>query len=84
MRLYIELARKSFQLAFMPDWLQTLCRATPFPGFVDTPVEIYLGRAQGIEAINLIVVQFLWLIVMISLGRLLTKVGHRKLTIQGG
>jgi ABC-2 type transport system permease protein len=71
-------------IAFMPDWLQSLCRATPFPGFVDTPVAIYLGRAQGAEALGLILQQLIWMIALMALGRLLAEAGRRKLTIQGG
>jgi len=71
-------------IAFMPSWLQTLCRATPFPGFIDTPMTIYLGRAQGAEAIGLILVQGIWLLALTGLGRLVLEAGQRKLTIQGG
>lgn len=71
-------------IAFMPEWLQALCRATPFPGMVDTPVSIYLSRAQGVEAIGLIAQQLIWAIALMALGRLLAEAGRRKLTIQGG
>jgi ABC-2 type transport system permease protein len=69
---------------FMPPWLQALCRATPFPGFVDTPVRIYLGQAQGAEALALIAGQVVWTVVLIGLGRLVLLIGQRKLVIQGG
>ena len=32
-------------VAFMPNWLQAICLATPFPSFINTPVDLYLGRA---------------------------------------
>lgn len=71
-------------LAFMPPWLQAVCNLTPFPGIVNTPVEIYLGHARGVEALALIGVQAVWLAVLIALGRLAAEAGRRKLTIQGG
>lgn len=71
-------------LAFMPDWLQAVCRATPFPSFVDTPVTVFLGHARGADALNLIAVQTIWLAVLAVLGRFAAEVGRRKLTIQGG
>ncbi len=71
-------------LAFMPGWLQALCRATPFPAFVDTPVTIYLGHARGGAAAGLIALQVAWLVVLVGLGRLIAEAGRRKLTIQGG
>jgi len=71
-------------LAFMPTWMQTLCYLTPFPGFINTPVDIYLGRTTGQTAIVLIALQVGWLIVLVALGRFAAYAGRRKLTIQGG
>ena len=71
-------------IAFMPGWLQALCRATPFPSIIDTPTRIYLNQAQGAEAIALILIQAAWSAVLIALGRLAAEAGRRKLTIQGG
>ena len=71
-------------LAFMPAWLQTLCYLTPFPGFINTPVDIYLGRLPVDTAWDLIAGQVLWLLALVALGRLTASVGRRKLTIQGG
>ncbi len=71
-------------LAFMPAWLQTLCYLTPFPGMINTTVDIYLGRATGSRALFLIGLQAGWLIILVMLGRLMASAGRRKLTIQGG
>ncbi len=71
-------------IAFMPDWLQALCRATPFPGLIDAPVSIYLGHAQGIDAVGLLLSQAFWIVVLGSLGRVAAELGRRKVTIQGG
>lgn len=71
-------------LAFMPSWLQTLCYLTPFPGFINTPVDIYLGRATGQSAMLLVALQGGWLVIMVALGRFAAYAGRRKLTIQGG
>ena len=71
-------------IAFMPGWLQALCRITPFPSMIDTPTRIYLNQAQGAEAIALILIQAAWSVVLIALGRAVAEAGRRKLTIQGG
>jgi ABC-2 type transport system permease protein len=71
-------------LAFMPLWLQTVFLLTPFPGMMNTPVDIYLGRATGERAVILIGLQIFWLIVLMAMGRLAAYAGRRKLTIQGG
>ncbi len=71
-------------IVFMPGWLQAVCRATPFPSFIDTPVTIYLGHARGLDALGLIAIQAAWLVALVALGRLAAEAGRRKLTIQGG
>ena len=71
-------------VAFMPPWLQAVCRATPFPSVIDTPSRIYLGQSQGAEAVALIVTQVFWSIVLTLAGRLVMEAGRWKLTIQGG
>jgi ABC-2 type transport system permease protein len=71
-------------ISFMPGWLQTICRATPFPSFIDTPVRVYLGQLQGAAAFGSILVQVLWAIGLVVAGRLAMEAGRRKLTIQGG
>ncbi len=71
-------------LAFMPGWLQAVCNVTPFPSIINTPVEIYLGHARGVEAMGLIGLQTVWLAVLVALGRWAAEAGRRKLTIQGG
>ena len=71
-------------IAFMPPWLQTLCYLTPFPGFLNTPVDLYLGRIHGSAALLLIGWQLFWLVILIGAGRLAASAGRRKLTIQGG
>ena len=36
-------------LAFFPDWLETLAWALPFAAMVQTPIEVFLGHATGLE-----------------------------------
>jgi ABC-2 type transport system permease protein len=71
-------------IAFMPGWLQALCRLTPFPAMIDLPLQVYLGHATGANALALLLEQALWTVALFSLGRLLAEAGRRKLTIQGG
>jgi ABC-type uncharacterized transport system permease subunit len=47
-------------------------------------VEIYLGHAQGADALAMLLQQALWAAALIALGRLTLEAGRRKLTIQGG
>lgn len=70
--------------AFFPSWLGLLARLTPFISIVNTPVEVYLGVASGSHALQAVLEQLLWLLLLILLGRRLLRRGIRKLTIHGG
>jgi ABC-2 type transport system permease protein len=71
-------------LDFMPPWLAQLCRATPFPSLIDTPVQVYLGQATGQEAAVLVGQQLAWAAVLLAAGRVAAEAGRRKLVVQGG
>ena len=69
---------------WFPDWLAAVANATPFPSIVQTPIDVVTGRAQGAAAAALIGVQLAWLLVLLTLGRLVFATGTRKLVVQGG
>jgi ABC-type uncharacterized transport system permease subunit len=51
---------------------------------VYTIVEIYLGIASGNEALNLILVQAIWFVILILAARVLLSAGIRRLVVLGG
>lgn len=69
---------------FFPEWLQTVLRFLPFSSTQSTPFLIYVGHYSGSEAGISIFVQFLWLIVLVALGRMLIKKALRRIVVQGG
>lgn len=70
--------------AFFPAWLKLIARLTPFPSIINTPVEIFLGIARGPAALQMLGEQFLWLLILVLMGRWVLHRGTRKLVIQGG
>ena len=71
-------------LRFFPDWFVTLCRLTPFPAMVNTPIEVYLGTLEGGALWLALGQQALWAALLFIVCQLLMRVGVRKLVIQGG
>lgn len=71
-------------LGFMPPALQTLARALPFAGFMNTPSEIFLGIATGRGLAVALGLQLAWTVALIGLGRVVYGRGVRRLIIQGG
>ncbi len=71
-------------LRLMPDWFNKLCQFTPFPGMVNTPIEIYLGISSPNNHLQAIGTQSIWLLVMIGTALFVYNRGIRQLIIQGG
>lgn len=71
-------------LALLPDWFSTICKYTPFPSMLNTPMDIYLGRTQGGDALLSLTVQAIWAAVLFGVAQLVMRLGFRKLVIQGG
>ncbi|GAB76920.1 ABC-2 type transport system permease protein [Austwickia chelonae] len=71
-------------LAVMPEWLQLLARATPFPSLMQIPADLLSGRVTGIEAGAALGVQLLWLVGLAVAGRLAFRAGTHRLVVAGG
>jgi ABC-2 type transport system permease protein len=71
-------------VVFFPGWLRTIAYATPFPGMLQVPVNVFVGRTHGLHILVALLVQAVWLAVLLVAARLTFAAGTRKLVIQGG
>jgi ABC-2 type transport system permease protein len=71
-------------LQLLPDWFSALCRLTPFPSIVATPVNIFLGATQSGELWLELLRQAAWLGVLVLVGQIVYRAGIRRLVVQGG
>lgn len=71
-------------LTLFPDWLGTLASWLPFQGIVFIPASIYMGRLEGLEALQNIGLQLLWVIILWWAGKILWRWSVRQVTIHGG
>jgi ABC-2 type transport system permease protein len=71
-------------LTLLPGWLQAIAAVLPFAGLTFTPALIYLGRATGVEALQLIAVQVVWVAVLWFGSRAAWHRAIRQLTVHGG
>lgn len=78
------LSGSMFPLWFMPDWMGSIVRFTPFASIYFTPVRIYLGQLAPDEILGRFAVQAVWIVILLALGSLLWRLGQRKLVVQGG
>lgn len=71
-------------IVFFPGWMQWIFNFLPFSSMIYTPSMIYLGKLTNIEIIKAISIQFLWVIILMIIGRQMWKALIKELTILGG
>jgi ABC-2 type transport system permease protein len=71
-------------LAFFPPWLHAVAVWLPFNGFVNVPIQIYLGKLDGPALALEIARQVAWLVVLVLAARAITGVATRRVVVQGG
>jgi ABC-2 type transport system permease protein len=71
-------------LAMLPDWLRQIVLNTPFAQAFYVPISLLSGVAPLSEAPRLLLVQFLWLLGLAPLSRLVFAIAIRRVTVQGG
>ncbi|OPX45871.1 hypothetical protein CLHUN_03440 [Ruminiclostridium hungatei] len=73
-----------FPLWFLPEWLHTFTKLTPFESIYFVPISIYLGLLPYDEIIFGIVKQVIWLALLMIAGHVVWKMATKKLVVQGG
>lgn len=68
-------------IAFFPDALRTALYTTPFPGMLQTPIDMFSERGS---AAALLAHQVLWASLLLAAGQLVLARATRKLVVQGG
>ncbi len=71
-------------LWLFPPFIRVLAEVLPFKGTYYIPISIYIGRLSGADAIRAIEFQFVWLVALVMLSRLLWGWAYRRLVVQGG
>ncbi len=71
-------------LTFYPPFLKAAGEWLPFRHIIYTPVSIYMGWAQGAEALDLILQQLAWMTGLYLLGKFLMIKSLKQLEVQGG
>ena len=71
-------------IPFFPKWLMIISYMLPFRYICDFPFRIYSGSIDLTSGVNLLLGSFIWIIVIFTLGQILSKLVLRKAVIQGG
>ncbi|WP_067497855.1 ABC-2 family transporter protein [Actinoplanes sp. TFC3] len=79
------LAGLSFPLRFLPDWLAiTLWIATPFPGLLQTPLDVLIERDPPPRQLALVALQAVWATSLLVLAVLVQRRAERRLVAHCG
>ncbi len=71
-------------LTFFPDWFESVLEFLPFKLIAYVPLQIYLGKITPSNTPSVFLEEFIWLVVLVLLGRSLWLKAFAKLTLQGG
>ena len=71
-------------VAFLPGWLRTVAYLTPFPSFMQVPVDLAVERHTGLAALGWVGIQAGWAVALLTAGILVLRAGTRRLVVQGG
>jgi ABC-2 type transport system permease protein len=71
-------------LWIFPPPLAGIAALLPFQALVSIPLSIYIGRLNGVQAIQAIGLQAAWAAALLLFGRFVWSQAYRKLTLQGG
>lgn len=69
---------------WFPGWLRTMAQWSPFPSMLQNPIDILAGRVVGAAAWSSVGSQVFWAVVLLGVGRLVLRMGRRRLEVQGG
>ena len=69
---------------FFPNYLQNISNILPFRYISDFPFRLYVGNITINEGLIGIIIQIIWIIILVILGKLITKKALKKAVIQGG
>jgi ABC-2 type transport system permease protein len=78
------LAGAIIPLPFFPDSVRPVVELLPFAAMQNMPLRIFNGDISGNAAINGIILQLFWLIILILIGRFLMSQALKKVIVQGG
>ena len=71
-------------IPFFPKFLQNISNILPFRYITDFPFRLYVGNISMNEGFIGIIIQIIWIVILVILGRFITKKALKKAVIQGG
>ena len=71
-------------IPFFPEFLQNISNILPFRYISDFPFRLYVGNISIYDGIIGIFIQIIWIVILVLIGRFITKKALKQAIIQGG
>lgn len=71
-------------ITFFPLWSQPIFKFLPFSSMIYTPTMIYLGKLSNPEILKALIIQVIWIIILMTISKIMWKKLIKTLTILGG
>lgn len=71
-------------IPFFPNFLQKISNILPYRYVSDFPFRLYVGNISLNDGLKGIIIQIIWIIILIALGKIITNKALKKAIIQGG
>jgi ABC-2 type transport system permease protein len=71
-------------MSFFPQTAQKILALLPFEHIAFTPLQIYLGKLDRMQALHALAIQWLWVVVLLALAQFWWDFWLRRITIHGG
>lgn len=78
------LAGAVIPLPFFPEPMRRIIELLPFASMQDLPLRIYGGELIAMDAMQVILLQLFWAVLLILLGKWLLKIVLKRVVVQGG
>lgn len=71
-------------LPFFPDKIRQVIELLPFASMGNVPLRLYSGNIKGMDSIPYILLQLMWIVLLIAIGRGVCHKALRNIAVMGG
>lgn len=78
------LAGAVIPIPFFPEKVQAVLEVLPFASMQNVPLRIYSGSMTDEQMYRAVLLQAVWLVILVAVGKLLCACAEKKIVVQGG
>ena len=71
-------------ITLFPNSLQKIANILPFKDCIYTPINIYFGKLNNLEIIQVLFKQVIWIMILYILAKIIFRKAIKNITVNGG